>query len=51
MDVPIDIMIKRILEQMQKEMQMSEEEKLYWRDEIRSRLEKEWAENDRIGTE
>ena len=51
MDVPIDIMIERILEQMQKEMQMSEEEKLYWSDEIRSRLEKEWAENDRIGTE
>ena len=51
MEIPIDIMIERILEQMQQEMLMSQEEKNYWRNEIRTKLEKERAENECKGTE
>ena len=51
MNVPIEIMIERILEQMQTEMRMSEEEKEFWRAKIRQKLIGEGAVDDDKGTE
>lgn len=51
MQVPIDILIERILAEMQQEMQMTEEEKDHWRDMIRQKLEKERKSVDEAGTE
>lgn len=51
MQIPIDIFIERILAQMQQELQLTEEEKNYWRNEIRKKLEKEGRPVDETGTD
>ncbi len=51
MQIPIDVMIERILTQMQSEMEMSEAEKEYWREKILRRLIEEGKLYDSTGTE